>query len=346
MEGRGKKILFGCLGGCGVVVVIFIGSCVGFTMWLNSPGEVLEPEVLLGPETTGYVEWTLRLEDPGTAEFTDALLRSFDSLSSKSNSPLPDGLESFINSRRTKSVRKDMQRLFPVVVAWTAQPGDVDNEDDHLLSVSARGMGHQLILMDWMLGFALGWAEGDLRIERHRGEKIYLFEKSGAIQPAAFVQKGIVFVATDLDSARGTLDRLESPFEGSGAGTELATLFDALPEDQALRGVLTNRRGEVRRVLDQLGLSTDRASDTTWNEVRGVTVTANFRDEDVFAGTMEVHGPSADWAEANAETLGAALASLFDKWDVEFDTEVGSVGRRVHVDFSAADLLEHVENIN
>ena len=71
MEPRTKKILFGCLGGCGFVVLVFVGSCVAFTVWINSPGEVLDPEVLLGSDTTGYAEWKLRLEDPGTAEFWD-----------------------------------------------------------------------------------------------------------------------------------------------------------------------------------------------------------------------------------------------------------------------------------
>ena len=48
MEAKNKRILFGCLGGCGLLLLLVVGSCVGFTVWLNAPGEVLEPQVLLG----------------------------------------------------------------------------------------------------------------------------------------------------------------------------------------------------------------------------------------------------------------------------------------------------------
>jgi hypothetical protein len=344
MEGRGKKILFGCLGGCGVVLVIFVGSCVGFTMWLNSPGEVLEPEVLMGPDTTGYVEWILRLEDPGTAEFTNAMLESLGNIRRRSNSPLPDGLENVVDSLQSKSAQKDIAKLFPVVVAWTARPGALEDEDAHLFTVSARGMGHQMILADWLFGWVIGWND-NVEIVRHRGEKIYLLQKTEGISPAVFVKRGIVFVSTDVDAARLALDRLDSPDVENGAGADLDGLYSGLPKDQALRGALTNRRGEIRRILDQLGLSTDLAGDEVWAAIRGLTVVANFRDEDVFAGAMEIHGPDAAWAEANAEALGAALVSVFDQWDIEFETEVRHIGRRIRVDFSAADLLDHVDRI-
>ena len=133
MQGRAKKILFGCLGGCGLVLLISIGSCVGFTIWINAPGEVLEPQVLLGPETTGYIEWTLRLEDPGTAEFVDGMLEGVTELGRKSDSPLPDGLEQLLNARQMKSARKDLKKLFPVVVAWTARPADRPAEEVDLV---------------------------------------------------------------------------------------------------------------------------------------------------------------------------------------------------------------------
>jgi hypothetical protein len=63
---RGKSVLFSCLAGCGILALVMISSCVGFVWWLNRPGELLEPSRLRDADTTGYVEWTLRLEDPGT----------------------------------------------------------------------------------------------------------------------------------------------------------------------------------------------------------------------------------------------------------------------------------------
>jgi len=345
MQSRGKKILFGCLGGCGLAALMAIGSCVSFTMWLNAPGEVLEPQALLGPETTGYVEWTLRLEDPGTAEFVEGMLQGFSELSRKSDSSLPDGLAQLLNARQIKSARKDLKKLFPLVIAWTAQPGDRLDEDEHLFSVSARGLGHRMVMLDWMLGFMFRWAD-DIETVRHEGEKIFVFSASGDTRPACFINKGIVFVATDVKSAQRTFDRLTLSSAGSVTGTELVALLDALPLDTPLRGALTNRGGEVRRILDQLGLASEHADATAWDDVRGATVVATFREGNVFAGTVELHGPSADWAQAHGATLGAALISLFERTEIEFVTEVRQDEGRVHIEFSTTNLFDQIEAAN
>lgn len=342
MEGRAKRILLGCLGGCGFVVLMFIGSCVGLTVWLNSPGEVLEPQVLLGPETTGYVEWTLRLEDPGTGEFVEGMLQGFAELSRQRDSPLPDGMEQFFNSRQIKSARKDLKKLFPVVVAWTARPSDLPAEDEHLFTASARGLGHRMVMLDWMLGLMLRWAD-DIETVHHEGERIYVLRETDGTRLACFIHKGIVFVATDLESARRTRDRLDRPTDESTTGTELRVLFDALPPDQPLRGALTNRGGELRRILDGLNLPTEQVSAEAWGKVRGATIVAAFRDENVFGGAVDLYGPNADWAHTNAATLGAALEVLFEQSRVDFKTEIRQIGDRVQVEFSTTNLFDQIE---
>ena len=52
MASRGKRILVGCGIGCGALLLVSISSCVGFFVWLNRPGELLDPERLLGGDTT------------------------------------------------------------------------------------------------------------------------------------------------------------------------------------------------------------------------------------------------------------------------------------------------------
>ena len=339
---RAKKILFGCLGGCGFVLLITIGSCVGFTIWLNSPGEVLQPEVLLGTDTTGYVEWTLRLEDPGTAEFTEALLKNIDKINRRQNSVLPDGLQHLINSQQMKSTRKDIKKFFPLVVAWIERPDDDPGLDEHLFSVSARGLGHQLILADWLMGFFLGRIE-DVTIERYDGEKIYKLSEFRGIRPVFFINKGIVFGATDVESARQTLDRLALPAARTHATTELEDLFDALPADRPLRGAVTNRNGELTRILDALRVPSEHEARAAWAEVRGATISAGFRGETTFAGAVELLGPHAAWGEANASTLGAGVKDLFEDLEIEFGTEVLAAGDRVRVEFSTVDLFGELE---
>ena len=70
---RGRNVLMSCLAGCGALALLAISTCAGFVWWVNRPGELLEPARLRGPETTAYLEWTLRLEDPGTAAFAQSL---------------------------------------------------------------------------------------------------------------------------------------------------------------------------------------------------------------------------------------------------------------------------------
>jgi len=341
---RGKKFLFGCLGGCGFVILVFVGSCVGFTMWLNSPGEILDPGLLRGPETAGYVEWTLRLEDPGTAEFTEAMIQQMGKLNERGNSPLPDGLQQFLNARQMSSARKDMQRLFPIVLAWTARPGETTEEEEHLLSVSARGASHQMAFFDWMFGLFIGRAD-DVEIVRYKGEKIFTFSTSEGIQPAVFVRHGIGFITTDLDSARQTLDRLARPDDRGPANVEWQGLFDGVPEDQPLRGALSNRRGELKRVLTVLNLPEEHLSHAAWDEVSGATIFAGFVDGSIFAGAVELHGPDASWAAENAAKVGAGLTSLLEEPGIEFAIETVAAENRIRVEFSSSDLIGKIEDV-
>jgi hypothetical protein len=345
LEGRPRKIVFGCLGGCGLVLLMTVGSCIGLTVWLNSPGEVLEPRILLGPETTGYLEWTLRLEDPGTGEFVEGMLTSFSDLNDRNDSPLPDGLEQLLNSRQINKARKDLDKLFPMVAAWTARPGEGLDEDDHLFSLSARGIGHQMIFLDWLLGPMLRWTE-DVETVRYEGEKIYVIKEESGTRPSIFIHRGIVFATTDLDSARATRDRLKLAGNGSPVNTELTSLFNALPQDHALRGAVTNRRGELRRLLDLTILRTEDVEDAVWDDVRGATVEANFREENEFSGVLKLQGPDTEWARTNATRLGAALDQLFEGSKIEIVTEVRNVGASVHFEFSTSDLFEQIDAIN
>jgi hypothetical protein len=344
LQTRAKKILFGCLGGCGFLLLMTIGSCIGVTVWFNSPGEVLDPQILLGPENTAYVEWTLRLEDSGTAEFVEGMLTSFSDLNARSDSPLPDGLEHLINTRQIAKTRKNLRKLFPLVVAWTARPGDTLDEDEHLFTLSARGLGHRMVMADWMLGLFLRWND-DIETVRHRGEKIFVLNDLEGTRPAGFINKGVTFFATDLDSARAARDRLDLVGDESLVQTELSSLFGNLVQTHALKGGLTNHRGELRRLLDVLESPDEVVSAAIWDDVQAATIVANFSD-DVFAGTLALQGPDEDWARTHVEAIGVALGDLFEHSRIEFATEVNQVGSDVHIAFNTTNLFEQIEAIN
>ena len=76
MTSRGKNILIGSLITGGALIVLVIAAAIGFGVWLNRPGELLDPTRLLSSGASGYAEWTLRLDDPGTEGFVELLIEA------------------------------------------------------------------------------------------------------------------------------------------------------------------------------------------------------------------------------------------------------------------------------
>jgi hypothetical protein len=118
MESRAKKILIGGAIGCGSLLLLCVGSCVGFFVWLNQPGELLEPVVLLGHDTTGYVEWTLSLDDPGTRDFVEELLSFWRGMNEQRDELLPGILQPLMQFNDKRNERQVLE-LFPLLAAWT-----------------------------------------------------------------------------------------------------------------------------------------------------------------------------------------------------------------------------------
>ena len=132
MEPRGKKILYGCGVGCLAVVLLAVGSCVMFNIWLHRPGELLEPERLVGADTSGYVAWTLRLEDPGTADFVQTLLEGLQRAQQRNRAKIHPMLDSWFARLNQRQNERNLREMFPLVAAWTARPGSGPDDDLHL----------------------------------------------------------------------------------------------------------------------------------------------------------------------------------------------------------------------
>lgn len=342
MEAKNKRILFGCLGGCGLMLLLVVGSCVTFTVWLNTPGEVLEPQVLLGADTSGYVEWTLRLEDPGTAALVESLIEHLDAINRRSNSPLPGGLGEFFSDRQRKGMERDMQKLFPIVVAWTMNTEGRD--DEHLFTVSARGASHQMMLLDWIAGFFIGRVP-EIDTVKHARDRIYLLppREDGHVRYALFIRKGIVFVTNGVKPATRALDRITAAAQGGGEPSGIDGLFASLPADSALRGAVGNTDGALLRVLDALSLPDEYADPELWADVRGAIVSGKFADGDTFSGAVELVGPDAAWAQASSGTLGTAIETMLGATDVDFELSTAAVQDRVRVSFAAKRILDQIE---
>ena len=112
-KSKGRRILFGCGIGCGALLLLAIGSCVGVSVWINRPGELLEPRRLFSSATTGYLEWTLDDEDPATLAFIRDLYDRSQTQTDRGTANLPGVLQRMIARGQARD-REKMQEMLPI----------------------------------------------------------------------------------------------------------------------------------------------------------------------------------------------------------------------------------------
>lgn len=329
-----KHGLIGCGIGCGALALIAISSCVGFAIWINRGGELIDSGRLLGPGTTGYVEWTLRMEDPGTEGFVESVLESLERLGEQGGEELPRWLRAF-QTRQSRRRADRFRELFPLLVAWTLQPGEQPGEDLHQFSASLTGLGNRMVFADWTLGLVLGRDQNG-RIREHGDEKIYQVQIRGDRWITFFVRGNDLFFCSDLAAARLAVDRLREP-ELTGAGGELADLFAKVATDHALRGALVNHDGTFNRLLGPL-------PDDGWSGALGLTVAGGLEAGGSFRARVEFVGREREWAEARAD----AVTELVNGWIAgRFGAEVSErvSGGRVTIDVVVPGVIEAMEQL-
>lgn len=311
MNPKARKWLVGSLVGCGVLLLLAVGSCAGFVVWLNTPGDVLEPARLIDPGTTGYVEWTLRLEDPGTEEFFRKLLEAIDTARHEMPIPLPAAIKGPIFKLQSRAGERKLRKMFPVVLVWTLAGGGGDSADTHLWSASLGGADHQLRLMDWMFGHLLGFANDDDHAVRHRGETIMAIPVKGE-QVEFFIHHGDLFVATDLGAARRAIDRLEEPVLGVELPARLEPWLAQAPV-RPLRGAVDNGEGHLERLWRLMDPGVEGIVDAqTWRALEGLTVGGALEADGSFDAEVDLHFDTADTAARSTAPFAAAWAHLVE----------------------------------
>jgi hypothetical protein len=337
MQPRGKRILIGCGIGCLAVIVLGVASCAAFVVWINRPGELLEPDLLVGGDTCAYAAWTLRLEDPGTAEFVQAMLEATDRVSRRNQGDIPPGLANLLNNLQQKRNRKQVNELFPLVVAWTAHPGSGPDEDLHLFTVSLQQAGNQIVFWDWIMGMMLGWFS-DLPMTEHRGEKIFNIADEGDERFAFFIRGNDIFFTSDLDTARQAVDRLSDGPAGNETAGDLQALLAGVPDRSALRGAIGNRRGELDRVWRQL---TDGGG--LPDGLRAATLTGGLAGADSLQATLRFRCADAGQAQAEAPELAALIESALEPLELPVATGTAVEGEWVRIDVTLDGITESIE---
>ncbi len=344
MASRSKRILIGCAVGCGAMAVLVIGLAVAFGLWIRSPGELLEPQRLLGADTTGYVEWTLRLEDPGTEGFARRLIEAIQNIPPEGTEEMPEWLSGWIMQRQKKEAQEDILKIFPLVAAWTLHPGNTPEEDLHLSSISVERLGHQLIFGDWVLGLVLSRSDR-VEVERYRKENVYRLPIDKETTLTVFIRNGHLFFTSNLDTARTAVDRL---IETAGTRHEPSELDRLLVETAGdpLRGAVTNERGEILRLWRSRSVGQPTDSDRElWRELLGVSLSGGLRDDGSCAGTLQFHCPDPNWARTHLQPLTVALQALPDLQELSLETKTEVVGDRIDVDLRVPDLTKLLSRI-
>lgn len=344
---RASRTLLGCGLGCGSAIVLLVGGCFAFQTWLKSPGELLEPTAMLDPRATAHVSVRLDLADAPTAEFVEQMLaairRPSDDLRRNASFPLVDFFVSWSESRQ----RRDLTKLFPITAAWVVWPGERDAEGVGAVAVSARGMGHQVVFADWVLGLVAPRVK-DFPIRMVAGERVYELPIQPGEPVYAFLDPAGVILCLDLDSVTPAVARLRERRAAARTPrppTDLERRLAGVPANLPLRGAVIDHHGEIAQLLDWLAPSADGDDwKQSWEPIEAATVAGRFADGARIALTLDLAVDPAIDAARRDLLLADLQRYLGEHWD-EGKATVRPTGQGVTLDLVIDELPRRLEEM-
>ena len=207
---------------------------------MTRPGTLVEPARLTGSETVGDVNWTLRLEDPGTEQFVVGVLDRFHEIQNRdAQRNLPPFLQSLTRLQERSNEAK-MRAMFPMEAGIVVEPGDrLDAEGPQMLGyLSLKGAGNRIVFVGWLVRSVLRWTSKDVLVD-YAGERILPLAEHGKdseASPAAFMRGNDIFIASRLAVARTAVDRLNQGPTSRREATHLDELLGKVPVESAIRG--------------------------------------------------------------------------------------------------------------
>ena len=333
---RTSQVLVGCAVGCGVLLLASVGACLGFVSWLKRPGELLEPARLLDRSTLAHVEWTLRIEDPGTEPAFRAVLEALD----RNRAAVPFFPEA-VREWSRRSDEREMRNLFPLALTWSLRRG-ASGERDQLFAASVPSMGNRIRIADWFLGFFAG-GDRDLEEVEHAGEEIYRIRRSGM---AFFIRRDGVFLTTDVERAKSTVDALDRHSAEAPEASELGALLSGLPETPRLRGAAVNEDGACAAIFEWLtGRPVEAAAtaDVDLSTVRALTVAGGFTPSAGFEALLTVHSTDPRWGASHGERIASALAARLGAEVTPVDPAADPLVLRISIDDPADALRQRFD---
>jgi hypothetical protein len=351
-----RNWLIGCGATVGLLLLLGVVTCASFVVWLNRPGELLRPETLMGADTSGFAEWTLEMDDPGTKATVESALERLDETQQRNN-PLSGLLGGWLSRFQANRNRQKVNQLLPMVVVWSLRPGVEPDADLSLFSISMKNAGNRLVFADWIFGLTMR-LNSAARITEYRGENIYEFPAGPDAKVGLFIRGNDIFIASDVATARVAVDRMTGSTAAAPAVTDgtpgssaapppsLDALYALTPEAARLRGALTNRRGEISRLVGKLVQEDDPDAPVRqrWGGLRGIALQASFETGSALAGRILLVPPDEGWARAHAGELATDLNALFEAMRIGAETSSTREGDRIAVDFRIEDLPAQIDS--
>jgi hypothetical protein len=267
----------------------------------------------------------------------DALKR----LRQQGSTPLPGGLDSWLQGWQARRDEKKLRELFPMVVAWSLRPGATADDDVHLFTVSIERLGNRTVLMDWILGFVFSRTP-DVDLSVHQGEKIYSFRDSDV---AFFLRRSDVVIAGDLETARTAVDRLNAP--ASRQPGEIDMMLAELPQGRRLRAAISNRSGALPRLANGLAEAPmlRPLQDVPWQSMTAATLAGGFTQAATFETTLTLERSDGEWRFDEAQELARQLAASLGSDRLQVEASARPSGRRLAIDLIFPDLPAQLEDL-
>lgn len=339
MTPRGKRALIGCGIGCGAILLIVIASAIAFTIWIRQPATPLGPERLLAGDTIGYLEWKLSREDPATDAFLQTLIERTSRIPAQADAPLPEWVLHGIGQYQERRNEAAMEQLLPVVAAWTLRPRSASGREEQIFLLSLRSMGNRMRVVDWIMGFTFGTDEGPAEVHEHGDETIYRITGENGGDFTFFIRDGSIYFTTDLESARGLVDRLASGVEAGRGAEALASLLASIPAERPLRAAVLNDAGAIPRILGRM-TGKSHPPDLSWDQLESATLAGGFTEDRGFAARLDFHYTGNEPPDGTTEALAGMVASALERWDLAVESTVTIDGGRVGLDLLFPDLLD------
>jgi len=323
-----RKGVLGCLALFAGLALLGVGSCVGFMVWLNRPGDLLEPRVLLDGETRGYIEWNANLNDPGTRELVENLFELQRKMTEQGMSGAPGPLKTLarFNTRRNE---KQMMELFPLRAAWTVR-GQAGAEE-HLFAISIQELGNRIKFVDWILGLTAS-RDDDVEVIEYRDERIYRFPGSDFVM---FIRAPDLFFAGEIALAKDAVDRLADAADDRAAAqpSGLAGSLAGVDEANPFRGAILNEQGELTALLRSL------VGEDALDPFRLMTLGCRFAGERAFECLVDLH-PKTTQAQVQASRVDSAIQTAIKNSGLPLKAEIQHGEKLVRVTLRIDDLAK------